>query len=54
MEINYRPSASSHTTSVLSYTVLEDGISYERLPSMLEEAVKQGLTKFNRIMNNNL
>ena len=40
---NYRLSTSSHTTSILSYTVLEDDISYEKLSSELEEAEMQGV-----------
>ena len=33
MKINYRLSTSSHTTSTLSYTVLQDDISYEKRSS---------------------
>ena len=42
MKINY-PSTSSHTTSILSYKVLEDDVSYEKLSSKLEEAEMRGL-----------
>ena len=43
MKINYRLSTSSHTTSTLSYTVLEHDISYEKLSSKKVEAEMQGL-----------
>ena len=43
MKINYRLSTRRHTTSTLSYTVLEDDISYEKLSSKLVEAETQGL-----------
>ena len=33
MKINYRLSTSNHTTGTLSYTVLEDDISYEKRSS---------------------
>ena len=35
-------STSSHTTNILSYTVLEDDIRYEKLSSKVEEAEIQG------------
>ena len=40
---NYRLSTSSRTTGILSYTVLEDDMSYEKLSSKLVEAEMQGL-----------
>ena len=43
MKINYPLSTSSLTTSVLSYTMLEDDVSYEKLSSKLEKAEVQGL-----------
>ncbi len=36
-------STSGHTINILSYTVLDDDISYEKLSSRLEEAEVQGL-----------
>ncbi|CAD6646030.1 BJ4_G0036280.mRNA.1.CDS.1 [Saccharomyces cerevisiae] len=43
IKINYRLSTSSHTTNILSYTVLDDDIRYEKLSSKLDEAEMQGL-----------
>ena len=43
IKINYHLLTSIYVTSILSYTVLEDDISYEKLSSKLEEAEVQGL-----------
>ena len=43
MKINYCLSNSSHTTSILSYTLLEDDVSCDKLSSKLKEAEMQGL-----------
>ena len=43
IKIHYRLSTNSYIINILSYTVLDDDISYEKLSSKLEEAEVQGL-----------
>ena len=43
IKIRYRLSTNSYSINILSYTVLDDDISYEKLSSKLEEAEVQGL-----------
>ncbi|CAD6628722.1 HN1_G0054980.mRNA.1.CDS.1 [Saccharomyces cerevisiae] len=43
LKIHYRLSTNNYTINILSYTVLDDDISYEKLSSKLEEAEVQGL-----------
>ena len=43
IKINYCQSTSSHTTNILSYMMLDDDVSYEKLSSKLEEVEVQGL-----------
>ncbi|AJS62896.1 hypothetical protein H817_YJM1419M00304 [Saccharomyces cerevisiae YJM1419] len=43
MKMNYHLSTSSYTASMLSCTVLDDDIRYEKLSWKLDEAEMQGL-----------
>ena len=43
MKIHYILSTNSYAINILSYTALDDDISYEKMSSRLEEAEVQGL-----------